>query len=99
MAHRSRASLNEARPFYVVIAVAILLGVSIEFTPLDPIKALVWSAVLNGVIVVPIMAAMMIMVSRPRLMGKFVAARWQLLLGWTATAIMAAAVVMMFVLM
>lgn len=91
--------LNEARPFYVVIAVAILLGVSVEFTPLDPIKALVWSAVLNGVIVVPIMAAMMIMVSRPNLMGKFVAARWQLLLGWTATAIMAAAVVMMFVLM
>lgn len=91
--------LNEARPFYLVIAAAILLGVSVEFTPLDPIKALVWSAVLNGVIVVPIMAAMMIMVSRPRLMEKFVAARWQLVLGWSATAIMAAAVIMMFVLM
>ncbi len=91
--------LNEARPFYLVIAVAILLGVSVEFTSLDPIKALVWSAVLNGVIVVPIMAAMMIMVSRPKLMGKFVAAPWQLLLGWSATAIMAAAVIMMFVLM
>jgi Mn2+/Fe2+ NRAMP family transporter len=82
----------------LVIAAAILLGVSVEFTPLDPIKALVWSAVLNGVIVVPIMAAMMIVAGRPRLMGKFVAARWQRLLGWTATSIMAAAVIMMFVL-
>ena len=41
--------LNEARPFYVVIALAILLGVGVGFTPLDPIKALLWSAVVNGV--------------------------------------------------
>ena len=63
--------LNEARPFYVVIALAILLGVGLGFTPLDPIKALLWSAVVNGVIVVPIMVAMMIMASRRSLMGRF----------------------------
>ncbi|MFO1160618.1 MAG: Nramp family divalent metal transporter [Reyranellaceae bacterium] len=91
--------LNEARAFYGVIAVAILLGVAVGFTPLDPIRALVWSAVLNGVIVVPIMAAMMVVASRRKVMGDFVAARWQRLLGWAATAIMAAAAVAMFVLM
>ncbi|MGD9881798.1 MAG: divalent metal cation transporter, partial [Reyranella sp.] len=91
--------LNEARPFYLVVAVAILLGLAVGFTPLDPIKALLWSAVLNGVIVVPIMAAMMIVASRRNLMGDFVATLWQRLLGWTATAIMGAAAVAMFVLM
>lgn len=89
--------LEEARPFYLVIAGAILLGVAVGFTPLDPIEALVWSAVLNGVIVVPIMAAMMVVATRRKLMGEFVAARWQRLLGWTATAIMAAAAIAMFV--
>jgi len=88
--------LNEARPFYVVIALAILLGVGIGFTPLDPIRALLWSAVVNGVIVVPIMVAMMIMASRHSLMGKFVASRWQAVLGWTATVVMTAAAVAMF---
>jgi Mn2+/Fe2+ NRAMP family transporter len=91
--------LNEARPFYLVIAVAIVLGVAVDFTPLDPMKALIWSAVLNGVIVVPIMTAMMIMASRRKLMGDFVAARWQVVLGWAATAVMTAAAVSMFAMM
>jgi Mn2+/Fe2+ NRAMP family transporter len=82
-----------------VIALAILLGVGLGFTPLDPIKALLWSAVVNGVIVVPIMAAMMIMASRRKLMGRFVASPWQLVLGWAATAVMTAAAVAMFVMM
>jgi Mn2+/Fe2+ NRAMP family transporter len=56
-------------------------------------------AVVNGVIVVPIMAAMMVVASRPKLMGEFVAARWQRVLGWAATAIMAAAAIAMFFLM
>jgi NRAMP (natural resistance-associated macrophage protein)-like metal ion transporter len=91
--------LNEARPFYVVIALAILVGVGLGFTPLDPIKALLWSAVANGVIVVPIMVAMMIMASRRSLMGRFTASRWQVVLGWAATAVMTAAAVAMFVTM
>jgi Mn2+/Fe2+ NRAMP family transporter len=76
-----------------------VVGIAVDFSPLDPIKALVWSAVVNGVIVVPIMAAMMIVVSQRKIMGQFVASRWQWMLGWTATAIMAAAAVAMFVLM
>jgi len=89
---------HQARPFYLVIALSIVLGLCLEFVGLNPIKALVWSAVLNGVIVVPIMVAMMIVAGRP-LMGAFVAARWQRVLGWAATAVMAAAGVAMFVLM
>jgi Mn2+/Fe2+ NRAMP family transporter len=89
--------LNEARPFYIVIAVAIVLGIAVDFSPLDPIKALIWSAVVNGVIVVPIMAVMMIVATQRKLMGVFVAAPWQRVLGWVATAIMAAAAVAMFV--
>ena len=90
---------REAGPFYAVLGGAILLGVGIDFTPLDPIKALFWSAVLNGVITVPIMAAMLVVASRPRQMGAFVATLGQRVLGWTATAVMAAAAVAMFVLM
>jgi Mn2+/Fe2+ NRAMP family transporter len=54
---------------------------------------------LNGVIVVPIMAAMMVVASRRKIMGDFVAALWQRLLGWAATAIMAAAAIAMFIMM
>jgi len=91
--------LNEARPFYLVIALAIVVGIAVDFLGLDPIKALVWSAVVNGVIVVPIMAAMMVVASRRNLMGEFVAARWQVVLGWAATAVMTAAAVSMFAMM
>jgi Mn2+/Fe2+ NRAMP family transporter len=90
---------HQARPFYLVIAVSIVLGLGLEFVGLNPIRALVWSAVVNGVIVVPIMVAMMIVATRPRIMGAFVAARWQMILGWAATAVMAAAGIAMFVLM
>jgi NRAMP (natural resistance-associated macrophage protein)-like metal ion transporter len=91
--------LKQARAFYSVIALAIVLGIAVDFSPLDPIKALVWSAVLNGIIVVPIMAAMMVVASRRKLMGRFVASLWQRILGWTATAIMTIAAIAMFVLM
>jgi len=90
-------SPREAGPFYAVLGGAILLGVGIDFLPLDPIKALFWSAVLNGVITVPIMAAMLVVASRPGQMGTFVATLGQRVLGWTATAVMAAAAVAMFV--
>ncbi|MCX7363972.1 MAG: divalent metal cation transporter [Alphaproteobacteria bacterium] len=88
---------REAAWFYGVIGVAILLGVAVDLSPLDPIKALFWSAVVNGVITVPIMAALMIVASRKALMGQFVATTAQCLLGWTTTAVMAvAAVAMLF---
>lgn len=86
----------EARGFYGVIAAAMILGVALGFSPIDPIKALYWSAVINGVISVPIMAAMMIVASSRRRMGDFTATRRQKILGWAATVIMATAVTAMF---
>jgi NRAMP (natural resistance-associated macrophage protein)-like metal ion transporter len=90
---------GEAKAFYGVIAVAIALGVAVDLSPLDPIKALVWSAVVNGVITVPVLVAMMIVAARSQQMGKFVATRLQRVFGWLTTAMMAVAAVAMFVTM
>lgn len=87
----------EARGFYAIIGLAVLCGLAINWFDVDPIKALVWSAVVNGVIAVPIMAVMLIVAGRRAQMGRFVAGRPLMVLGWTATAVMAAAVVAMFV--
>lgn len=88
----------EAIGFYTTITLATLLGIAIDWSPLDPIKALFWSAVINGVVAVPIMAAMMMVVSRRSAMGKFTASRRLLFFGWTATAVMAVAAIAMIVL-
>jgi Mn2+/Fe2+ NRAMP family transporter len=87
----------EAKGFYGIIILATLLGAGIDFTSIDPIRALIWSAVLNGVIAVPIMALMMRMAVRPDIMGPFVIKRRLHRLGWLATAVMAMAVVAMLV--
>jgi Mn2+/Fe2+ NRAMP family transporter len=68
------------------------LGVALNFTTIDPIKALFWSAVINGVIAVPIMAVMMLMAARSDVMGQFIVSRRLRVLGWLATAVMAFAV-------
>ena len=68
------------------------------FLPIDPIKALFWSAVLNGVIAVPLMVATMIVVSNRKHLGRFVAPLGLKIMGWLATAVMAAAALAMFVL-
>jgi Mn2+/Fe2+ NRAMP family transporter len=89
---------RRARPFYAAIAVATGIGCALNFTPINPIRALYWSAVLNGVVAVPVMAAMMLLSTRPGgVMGALTlppALRW---LGWLATAAMAFAVGAMFV--
>jgi NRAMP (natural resistance-associated macrophage protein)-like metal ion transporter len=89
--------LLEAREFYAIIAFATLGGVLLDFTPIDPIKALFWSAVINGVIAVPIMVVMMLLADDPKVMGAFTVTRRLKALGWLATWTMAAAVVAMFV--
>ena len=91
--------LAEARGFYGVICAGIVLGIAVDLSPLDPIKALFWSAVVNGVIVVPILVAVMIVGSNSRQMGVFVATRGQRIVGWLATAMMGIAAVAMFILM
>lgn len=90
-------SPGQARRFYGVIALAMLLGMSMLVLPIDPIKALFWSAVLNGVIAVPLMAATMIVVSSRRRLGNFVASPRLRIMGWLATALMAAAAAAMFI--
>ena len=85
-----------AKRFYRIIAISTLVGVALGFTPIDPIKALYWSAVINGVISVPIMAVMMLMAARTDVMGRFVVTRRLKWLGWLATLVMAVAVAAMF---
>jgi NRAMP (natural resistance-associated macrophage protein)-like metal ion transporter len=84
-----------ARGFYAVIGAGMIAALAVVFSPIDPIKALFWSAVVNGVISVPIMAAMMVVASRGKQMGVFVATPAQKLFGWTATLVMAIAVLAM----
>lgn len=88
---------NEGRGFYGIIAIATLGGVILDFSPMDPVKELFWSAVINGVIAVPIMAVMMLLGSNESVMGRFVIRKRLRRLGWLATFTMAAAVVAMFV--
>ena len=64
-----------------------------NFTPVDPIRALYWSAVINGVGAVPVMAIMMWLAARPKVMGDFVVSGGLKIIGWVATAVMAIAVV------
>jgi len=82
----------EAPGFYAVIVVSVVLGLGVVFSPIDPIKALFWSAVINGIIAVPIMAATMVVGARRHEMGRYVATVGQLIFGWIATAVMALAV-------
>ena len=84
-----------AKRFYAIIVVSTLLGVALGFTTITPIKALYWSAVINGVISVPIMAVMMLMARRPEIMGQFIISTRLKLLGWLATLMMALAVAAM----
>jgi Mn2+/Fe2+ NRAMP family transporter len=73
-----------------------VVGVVLNFTPLDPVKALFWSAVVNGVVAVPIMVMTVLMAVRRDVMGDFVIGPALKALGWLATAVMALAAVGMF---
>jgi NRAMP (natural resistance-associated macrophage protein)-like metal ion transporter len=88
--------VHQALEFYGIIAIATVGGVALNFTHLDPMRALVWSAQINGVIAVPIMAIMMLLASREDIMGKFVIRPRLRRLGWIATAVMAVTVAGMF---
>ena len=87
---------GRAKAFYATIAAATFVGALLNFTPLDPIKALFWSAVINGVAAVPIMAMIMLLASRADVMREFALGIWLKGLGWLATAVMAAAAIGMF---
>ena len=85
----------EAKRFYAIIAVATLVGTGLDFTPIDPMKALYWSAVINGVVAVPIMIGLMLLAGKKEVMGNFtsgVKTRW---FGWGGVSVMGFAVFMM----
>jgi NRAMP (natural resistance-associated macrophage protein)-like metal ion transporter len=92
-----RATLEAKAPdavgFYTIIAAATVIGFGLGFTGIDAIHMLVWSAVLNGIVAVPIMAMMMVIVANAGLMGRFRAKSWLIALGWIGTGLMALAVV------
>ena len=84
---------KEAIAFYVVLAISGLLGIALDFAPLNPIKALYWSAVINGVLAAPVMIVLMILVRRQKVMGNFVVSGWLYWLGWASTVAMALCIV------
>jgi NRAMP (natural resistance-associated macrophage protein)-like metal ion transporter len=88
---------NEARGFYLIIIAATGVGSVLGFYEIDPIKMLVWSAIINGVIAVPIMVAMLLIGQSDRLMGRHTITMPHRVFGWLATVLMAVAVVLMFI--
>ncbi len=85
----------EARAFYGTIAGATLIGAMITFSPLDPIKALFWSAVINGVVAAPLIATIVVLGSLPSVMGSLVLPLWLRVLGWLSAVLMACGTVAM----
>jgi Mn2+/Fe2+ NRAMP family transporter len=86
----------DARGFYGVIAVSVLAGLVIQYSPISPMKALFWSAVINGIVAVPLMVVIVLIASRKSVMGAFTVSRPILILGWIGAAVMGLAAVMMF---
>jgi len=86
---------RQAKAFYGTIALATVIGVVINLTRIDPIKALFWSAVINGIVAVPLMITMMIMTMQPKVMRQFTLPRALWIIGWLSTLAMTATVVAM----
>lgn len=86
---------RNAIAFNAALALSVVIGIAIDFTPVNPIAALYWAAVINGVIAVPIMVVMMIMSAQHAVMGRFVVTGALRFLGWLSTAAMAACVAAM----
>lgn len=90
--------VRDARGFYGVIIISVLAALVIQYSPISPMKALFWSAVINGVVAVPLMTVIIILASKKSVMGDYTANRPIIILGWIATAIMGAAALGMFIL-
>ena len=85
----------EATRFYAIITLATVVGTGLDFTPIDPMKALYWSAVINGVVAVPIMAGMMLLASKKSVMGNLTSGFKTTWFGWGCVVVMGFAVLMM----
>ncbi len=82
----------KAKAFYATIVLATMIGVGMNFSSISPIKTLFWSAVINGIVAVPVMAIMMFIAGNSKIMGKFPVSGFLRIVGWAATFVMAAAV-------
>ena len=87
---------HEAKAYYAVLAIATLIGLAINFTKIDPIRALVWSAMINGITAAPVMCFMMLLASDRNVMGKLTLPVYLKMIGWAGSAIMALAAIGMF---
>ena len=86
---------KEAAAFYAVLALSGAIGIALNFTSINPISALYWSAVINGVLAVPVMVLLMLMARRRDVMSSFVIGGPLYWLGWLSTAAMGLSVVAM----
>ena len=89
--------VQDARGFYAIIAVSVLAALAIQYSPISPMKALFWSAVVNGVVAVPLLVVIIVLASKKSVMGAYTASRPLVILGWIATAVMGAAAICMLV--
>ena len=83
---------SRALGFYGIVGAATLGGAALSVTRIDPIAMLFWSAVINGIVAVPIMVAVMLVASNGAARQKFALPAWLVVLGWLASALMLAAV-------
>lgn len=88
---------RHAKKFYAVIAASTIVGVLIDFAGINPISALFWTAVINGVVAPPLLVVVMLVANNKRVMGERTNGRWTNVFGWLATAVMFAAAIGMFV--
>jgi NRAMP (natural resistance-associated macrophage protein)-like metal ion transporter len=86
-------NLADARRFYAIIAFSVLLGLVIQYSPISPMKALFWSAVINGVVAVPLMVVILMLASNKSVMGEYTANRTIIVIGWIATIVMGIAAI------
>jgi Mn2+/Fe2+ NRAMP family transporter len=90
-------TVTEAKGFYGIIAVSVLAALAIQYSPINPMKALFWSAVINGVVAVPLLVVILLLASKKSVMGDFVSPRYIQVLGWITTGVMGIAAVWMFI--
>jgi NRAMP (natural resistance-associated macrophage protein)-like metal ion transporter len=82
---------RQAKQFYAVIAISTAVGMLINFTGVNPIRALFWTAVINGLLSPPLLVLIMLVSNNPRVMGKHTNGLVVNALGWAAAAVMVAA--------
>jgi Mn2+/Fe2+ NRAMP family transporter len=90
-------TLKQAKGFYGIIAISVLAALAIQYSPISPMKALFWSAVINGVVAVPLLVVILLLASKKSVMGKYVVPRYLQVMGWMTTGVMGFAAVWMFI--